>query len=109
MAGGSAQVRDWVVRRADCFSISVERLVLYVSTPVSTPVFLSQHLVSQHLFWCLNICYLTQKSVSTLNHELWSRTWSQRRARATTRADDRGGGSLTGEAQRHGKFCRPVH
>ena len=22
MAGGSAQVRDWVVRRADCFSIS---------------------------------------------------------------------------------------
>jgi len=33
---------------------------------VSTPVFLSQHLVSQHLFWCLNTCHLRQICVSTL-------------------------------------------
>ena len=44
------------------------------------PVFLSQHLVSQHLFWCLNTCYLTQKSVSMLNQHpcnyLHARVWS---------------------------------
>ena len=33
---------------------------------VSTPVFLSQHLVSQHLFWRLNTCHLRQICVSTL-------------------------------------------
>ena len=40
---------------------------------VSTPVFLSQQLASQHLFWCLNSCHLSQIGVSTLNRGLWLR------------------------------------
>ena len=36
---------------------------------VSTPVFLSQHIVSQHLFWRLNTCLLAQICVSTLKRK----------------------------------------
>ena len=40
---------------------------------VSTPVLLSQHLLSQHLFERLNTCYLSQVGVFTSILILWPR------------------------------------
>ena len=43
---------------------------LYCLNTVLTPVYLSQHFLSQHLFLCLNTCHLTQICVSTLIRRL---------------------------------------
>ena len=40
-------------------------------TPVSTPVFLFQHLVFQHLFWPVNSCHLRQIRVPMLKLKPW--------------------------------------